>query len=282
MIGRRDEDGYALVAAVASILVFGLVALMAVASARGAISQGQAEVARFRAEAAADAGVAIALRGLLTDDRVFRWSIDGRTRRIGFDNATVAVRVDDERGKVPLASLDEEQARRLFAALGVSGDQLDIVTDSYLDWTDEDDDPRPDGAEAAYYIRAGVHPRNGLPRSLGELAVVRGFDPGLIDRLREVATLNFGAGSFEPGHATPLAIAVMTEEGADSPLAIARARELEGQRTAIELAEEADIVGRPLTIVAEAETADGGKAKRIVLIRITGTEANPYETLASD
>lgn len=270
------EEGYALLAAIATIAVFATIALTVLNGMQTSIVQANAEIERAHADAAADAGVQLALQGLLTENRAFRWSIDGRTRQANVGDARLTIRVEDQRGKIPLASLDEHQTARLFEKLGVTGERLSIVTDSFLDWVDDDDDPRQNGAEIDYYAARGIHPRNGVPLSIDELVLVRGLDRPLVERLKQVATLHFGAGSFEPSHADPIAIAIMTEGGEDSPEAIDRARELEGQSTAIELDSDIDLTGRPLGIVVDAYTPAGGHARRREIVELTGAAARPY------
>lgn len=56
------------------------------------------------------------------------------------------------------------------------------VADSILDWIDEDDTPRPLGAEAGFYsqLPSPYEPRNGPVRSLFELELVAGVDPALL------------------------------------------------------------------------------------------------------
>jgi len=273
---ESGEEGYALLAAIATIAVFATIALTVLSGMQTGVMQANAEIERAHADAAADAGVQLALQGLLTENRAFRWSIDGRARQMNFGDARLAIRVEDQRGKVPLAALDEDQAKLLFEKLGLSGERLGIVIDSFLDWVDDDDDPRPNGAELDYYAARGIHPRNSAPLSIDELALVRGFDPALVERLKQVATLHFGTGSFEPRHADPFAIAVMTEGGEDSPEAIDRQRELDGQRTAIELDGDIDLTGRPLGIVVDAYTPGGGHARRREIVELTGVSARPY------
>lgn len=272
------EEGYALIAAIATIAVFATIALAILGSMQSSIVQANAEIERAHADAAAEAGVQLALQGLLTDNRAFRWSIDGRTRQATFGDARLSIRIEDQRGKIPLAALDEDQTRRLFEALSVSGARLPIVTDSFLDWFDDDDDVRPDGAELEYYAAKGIHPRNGVPLSIDELAVVRGFDTALVEKLRTIATLHFGSGSFEDRHADPIAIGVMTEGGENSPEAIDRAREQAGQRAAIELGEDIDLAGRPIGIVVDAYTPGGGHARHRQIVELTGSATRPYVT----
>lgn len=56
------------------------------------------------------------------------------------------------------------------------------VADSILDWIDPDDDPRPLGAEAAYYasLPSPILPRNAPLRTLAEIALVAGVDLELL------------------------------------------------------------------------------------------------------
>lgn len=272
---RAGERGYALVAAVASIAVFAALSLTVMLQTRTSLVTGGGEFARAQAGAAADAGIALALRGLLDGDIASRWSIDGRPHPQRFGRASLRIRVEDERGKVPLNQLDEAFATRLLETVGLQGERLEIARDSLLDWTDEDQEPRANGAETDYYAPRGLQVRNGSPASIGELARVRGFDPALVEKIREIATLSLGRGSFDSRYATPLAIQVMRgDEGAVEMLG--RQREQGGQRTAIELSRQDDLVGRPLTIVVDAVLPNGGKAHRAALVELTGSPVRPY------
>jgi general secretion pathway protein K len=280
---RRSEQGYAMVAAVAGIAVFAMMAAALVQSSRSEISTVMAEVGQAKASAAADAGMAIALNGLLANDRANRWSIDGRTRTVRFDDATLLIRIEDERGKVPINLLDEALAVRLMEAIGLRfSEKSRIAADSLLDWTDEDEDARPDGGEAEYYRSRGIRPRNGPMKSVEELANVRGFDRAMIERLKPFVTVNFGNAGFDPRFANPRAIGVMLEGGIDSPAAISRQRELDGQRTAIELGEALDLVGRPLMITVEATRPDGARRVQKMVVELTGSEIRPYVVRAFD
>lgn len=277
MTPRSGEQGYAMVAAVAGIAVFAMMALTLIQSNQSEIVSVSAEVGQAKAAAAADAGLAIALNGLLAKDRANRWSIDGRLRRASFEGANLQIKVEDERGKVPINLLDDEFAARLMEAIGLGfGPRSNIAADSLIDWIDDDEEPRPDGAEFQYYMSQGIRPRNGPLQSIEELAQVRGFDRAMIARLKPFVTVNFGVGSFDARFAHPRAIGVMLEGGADSPAAINRQRELDGQRTAIELGEDIDLIGRPLMISVVATRPDGARSARQMIIELTGSELRPY------
>lgn len=274
---RESEDGYAMIAAVAGIAVFAMMALTLIEANRSEIVTVSAEVGQAKASAAADAGLAIAVDALLSKDRASRWSIDGRQRSTSFDGATLKIRVEDERGKVPINLLDDELAARLMEATGLGfGAPARIAADSLIDWIDDDDEPRPDGAEVEYYASRGIRPRNGPLQSTEELAQIRGFDSSMIARMKPFVTVHFGTGSFDARFAHPRAISVMLDGGADSPAAINRQRELDGQRTAIEIGDALDLVGRPLMISVEATRPDGARAERQMVIELTGSDERPY------
>ena len=91
----------------------------------------------------------------------------------------VTVEFADENAKLPLrnAELAEPAFVALFASLGFEPGEVDVLTDSLLDWIDADDTPRPFGAEKDDYLR-GDPPHvaaNRAPRSFAELAAVQGF-----------------------------------------------------------------------------------------------------------
>lgn len=280
---RRRDEGYALVAAVASIVVFAAMALAILSTTRAAIATGAAEVGQARAGAAADAGIAIALSGLLATDPDRRWRLEAPPHVIDFSGARVSIRVEDERGKIPLNLLDEEMATRLLTRFGYDGEALRIARDSLLDWLDGDDQPRPDGAETAFYAPLGYRPRNGAFASVGELRRVRGFDAGVVARMTPYLTVNFGRGNFEPGHADPIAIEIV--QGAEGAAdAIDRARELAGQRVALDTANESreDLTAHPLMISVVAQCPDGARAERHEVIELTGSALRPYVVRSYD
>lgn len=279
--GRRGEAGYVLVAAVASIAVFAAMALAMLSATRAAIITGTAEVDQAKVAAAADAGIAIALSGLLAADPGARWPIDASAKTVDFAGAQVSVRVEDERGKLPLNLMDEPMATRLLTAFGIDGDQLKIMRDSLLDWLDSDEEKRPFGAEDAFYAPLGYRPRNGAFASVGELRRVRGFDEAIVRRMMPLLTVNFGRGNFEPSHAQPIAVEIMMgDEGATE--AIERRRELAGQRVALDTTPAENLVAHPLMISAVARLPDGARAERHQIVELTGAVLRPYVVRSYD
>ena len=285
MTAKRSEEGYALLAAIAAIAIFSTLALAVLGQVQGAILQSKAEIERARADTAAEAGSQLAIQNLTGGNPAFRWPLDSRPHEFEFGGAHVTIRLVEQRGKLPLAALDDSQARKLFELLDVPADRIDVVTDSYLDWVDDDDDPRPNGAEYAYYAARHIHPQNSVPQSFEELELIRGFDPALVAKIRAVATLHFGSGTFDPRHTNPIAIAVLAT-GADNSAEnateeIDAEREAQGQHVALDIGD-SNLAGRTVEVAVEAATPGGGRSRLSQVIELTGNKDRPFAVLEAD
>ena len=276
---RPGERGYARVAAVAGIAVMAIMAMTIATFTQAKIATLEAENSQARLSAAADAGVLIAVNGLLRKTTGNTWPIDGTLRRGSFSGVPLDIVVEDERGKIMLNRIDEENVNWLLESMGLSGDQLAIARDSFLDWVDNDDEPRDFGAEQEWYAASRRKPPNAGMLSVDELAEIRGWTPQMVARIAPIATVDSGEFPFEAGTATPLAIKVMTD-GEDNSLAILeRQREMNGQKVALEFSDPKRLVNRALTIKVVAKGSGGARATRRALVFLTGKPSRPYYTL---
>jgi general secretion pathway protein K len=270
------ERGYAMIAAIIGVAAFGFIAFEIMAQDRGVLAEVRGEEEQAQLTAACNAGLYMAISGLGTSDFTQRWGIDGRPRVVTFGNVTLVVTVEDERGKIPLNGIIEEEVREMFTAAGVSGQQLDVLSDSFEDWADSDSSARPNGAEAPAYASFGYKPRNAGFRTIGELRMIRGMTDDLYARIAPSATVFFGeSGGFSESTSQPLALQVLGETAANSPEVIERAKELAGQAPIPPTLLKASLVGRTLTVRVEAHR---GQAyfKRTAIIEMTGVTAVPY------
>jgi type II secretory pathway component PulK len=265
-----------MVAVIAGIGAMAVIAATLVQGTASRIDTAAAEADAARVSAAADAGVQIALQGLLAEGAGKKWAIDGRVERRSFDGLTLEITVQDERGKVPLGSIDRENIVWLLEGVGLQGERLEVAADSLQDWIDQDDDALPRGGEMDYYLPRGTVPRNDALRSVEELADVRGFTPDLVARLKDVVTTDAGSGAFEARFATPLAIRAMVDGRDDSPQILERKREINGQRVAIALDDPDIWKNRPVTILATARMANGASATRRMVVELTGLQRLRY------
>lgn len=91
-------------------------------------------------------------------------------------DASYEVRVESESGKVDVNLVGEEVLLGMLKKGGLTEEEAEGVRDAILDWRDEDDVPRPRGAERAEYERMTepITPRNGKILGVGELMYVKG------------------------------------------------------------------------------------------------------------
>lgn len=82
-------------------------------------------------------------------------ALDNRPYRIG---NLVMARLQDNRGLVNLNYLSNERLYRLLGILGVAAEKRDALIDALLDYTDEDNLRRLNGAEAPEYRARGLPP----------------------------------------------------------------------------------------------------------------------------
>ena len=107
----------------------------------------------------------------------------GGDRRLP-NGAEYALRVHDVSTRLNLNAADEPELRNFFRQWILDERELAIFVESLLDWRDEDDLARVNGAEQAFYARSSQDERvrNGLLLSVRELLRVRGMTPDLLER----------------------------------------------------------------------------------------------------
>ncbi len=275
MIARR-ERGYAMIAAIVGVAAFGFIAFELVAQNRGVLAEVRGEAEQAKLAAACSAGLYTAIAGLATTDVTQRWGIDGRARIVQFGDTTLAITVEDERGKIPLNGIIEEEVHDLFADAGVSGPLLDTLTDSFEDWEDTDDSARPTGAEAAAYAPMGYRPRNAGFRTIEELRMLKGMTDDIYARVAPAITVFFGeSGGFSESTSQPLALQVLGEVTANSPEVIERVKELNGEATVARSLLKASLLARTLTVRVEARKGQT-YLKRTAIVELTGNTAPGY------
>jgi general secretion pathway protein K len=144
------------------------------------------------------------------------WALPIKNYAIG--DGLLSAQIEDERGKFNLNDLavnpgDELQRKtkifkfkRLFELLQLSPDLVDAV----IDWVDQDEVPEPAGAESLYYqSQKPPYRAANLPlETLGDLRLVKGFTPEIIDRLSRYVTVfpSTGGAPVNLNTADPLVI----------------------------------------------------------------------------
>ena len=108
--------------------------------------------ARFSAEAA----INLAVLALRDPDDETRMLADGRIYETEIDGVHLEVSATDERGKVDINATDELTLANLFTGHGMELKDAELLAAAVMDWRDEDELERVDGAEEDAYLAAGL------------------------------------------------------------------------------------------------------------------------------
>jgi general secretion pathway protein K len=270
------ERGYAMIAAIIGVAAFAFIAFEFMAQDRGVLAEVRGEAEQAQLTADCNAGLYLAIYNLSSNDVTQRWGIDGRSRTVQLGRSTLVITVEDERGKIPLNGIIQEEVHDTFAAAGATGTQLSILTNAFEDWQDSDNSARPNGAEAPAYASLGYKPRNAGFRTVGELRMLRGMTDDIYYRLAPATTVFFGeSGGFSESTAQPLALQVLGEVAANSPEVIERQRELSGQAAMPQTLTKVNLIGRTLTVRVEAHRG-ATYLKRTAIVELAGPRASDY------
>jgi type II secretory pathway component PulK len=186
----RSDRGMAQLIVLWALLLLGTLAMSFSFSMRTEAQAARNGLDAARAYFQARTGIsrAIALLSEPVTDNVLAEPLAGRD-----DDASYEVRIVSEGGKIDVNLVPEELLKAVLRNGGLSPEEAEAAGDSILDWRDEDDMPRGNGAESAEYasLPVPVKPRNGKLASVDELLSVKGVKPDLYQRLlSKVFTVN--------------------------------------------------------------------------------------------
>ena len=144
------------------------------------------------------------------------------------ESGDLRVTIEEENGKLNLNRVAGtrfdaayvESFGRLFRKLELSANDL---LDSLADWIDSDDLPKPGGAEETYYTRLKppCKASNSPLLTLEELALVKGFAPDALPRLRPFVTVydDIANGAFVNINTAPKEVLLALDEKMTDTLA---------------------------------------------------------------
>jgi len=155
--------------------------------------------ARLSAESAINLAV-LALRDPQDETRMLA---DGRVYQQEIDGVLLEVSAIDERGKLDINGMDELTMANMLSGHGLELDAADLLAAAVMDWRDEDELERVNGAEEDAYFAAGlaVGPANRPFMMIEELLQVIGMDYELYRKLEPGITVFSRAGEPDPAFA---------------------------------------------------------------------------------
>lgn len=126
-----------------------------------------------------------------SEDMESAWRVNVSLPEVPFAEGRYRVYIDNESGRVNINTAERGVLQMLVDALDLSDTEKDTIVDAILDWRDEDDLHRMNGAETDYYqsLPEPYACKNGPFDSPSELLLVRGVTPTIYyDRLQEMVT----------------------------------------------------------------------------------------------
>ena len=300
--GRRQR-GLALVLVLWSTALLAVMAAGFAFSVRTEVRMASNLESHAQAHALAEAGVQRVMVALSSSDGG-ALARDGRPQQLTLASGEVTVEIRPETGKLDINAAPPLLIQGLFEALAEDDASLDKrdaarLSDTLLDWLDDDDAPRPDGAESDAYERAGLdfRPRNGAMVALSELRQVAGMTEALYRRLEPVLTVHSRRPQLDANSADRLALLALPGLSAERVDAFVAEREkmirdnprmlqVPGFVVARNLGPAmrylSTVAGSVYTVDAVGSSAGGARARLRVVVRLTETPEMPVAIVAWD
>jgi len=116
-----------------------------------------------------------------SEDTSQRWRMNTDIPPVPFAQGHFKVRINNEGGKIDLNTANESLLKLLLNGFDIEEREKSIIVDSIIDWRDENDLHRMNGAENAYYqsLPEPYKCKNGDFDTIEELLMVRGVTPEL-------------------------------------------------------------------------------------------------------
>ncbi|MEZ5823863.1 MAG: type II secretion system protein GspK [Geminicoccaceae bacterium] len=166
----------------------------------GIVLDTHAEISRLRARIALDSALEVAVEQL----RAGNFDTTGQTELL-FGTVAVDVRASAESGRIDLNAAPEELIGGLAAAAVADRDEAARIADTLLDWRDENDLRRTQGAEKGQYGRGDLDygPADGPFRYVDELRLVLGVPAEAAARMAEMASTHAGLAELDLAAVSP-------------------------------------------------------------------------------
>ena len=152
------------------------------------------------------------------DRSIDPWTPSSNPYSIEIGDGDCEVFISDEGGKINVNKITEETRDnfiKFLTACKLEELTAETITNSILDWLDEDDLHHVNGAEKNYYatLPEPYEPKNGPFESLEELTLVKGITPQIFELLRDHLTI-YGPGKINVNFASKevlLSVPTITE-----------------------------------------------------------------------
>ncbi|MFZ7126507.1 MAG: general secretion pathway protein GspK [Desulfobacterales bacterium] len=120
------------------------------------------------------------------------WRVNAPIPTVEYAGGRIGIWIENSAGKINLNTADTPLLRLMLSGLELDEDRVDTIVDSIMDWRDDDEFHRLNGAESDYYqsLPDPYRSKNAEFDSVEELMLVKGVTPELFHGgLRDRATV---------------------------------------------------------------------------------------------
>ena len=283
---RAHDRGFIIVAVLWIVLALATFAsIYAAYVVRTADAVGSSD-RRIRAQALFTAALELTTYRLTAIDKDKRPPVGRFDFRMG--RATVLVDFGSEAGRIDLNAAPKPLLASLFVTLGARPADADNDADRVLAWRGAAAQNGGQDTEAEAYRAAGLNyaPRHAPFQDVGELWLVLGLPPALVERALPYVTVFSGVPQVNVLAAPPLVLAALpgiTPEQVNGVLAARRSvpdaqavlASLEGARDNVTVE-----MGRSVRVSVAVRLDDGSRADADIVILLTDDGEEPYRILS--
>ena len=286
--GISSQSGIALVLVLWVLLLLTIITGSFALMARMDRLEANALLSGTQARLSAEAAINLAVLALRDPDDLTRMRADGRVYQQELDGVLVEVSAIDERGKLDINATEELTLATLFTGHGMELEDAEMLAAAVLDWRDEDELERVNGAEVDAYIAAGleVGPANRPFMMTEELLQVIGMPFELYRKLEPGITVFSRVGEPNPAFAPVEALMALPDITREEAMNFVEERNSQepGDSLGTELPNGVVVMeqGRGVTysIQARATMPNGVWEQLQATIRLGGTASgSPYRVL---
>lgn len=268
-----DRRGMALLSVLWAISLLSLVAAIVLSSTVASRRDVHKTLQQAKWEALNEAGLNLAVLGLLNSNPNARWRVDGVPRQVTFDGQALRIAITDEYGRIDINAADSSTLRRVFAWAGLPGSAAESLTDRVLDWRDADTMRQPSGAEADDYRAAGIGhvPRDGPFQTTDEIKLVMGMSEAAYERLAPLLTVYSHKAMVNPYTSSPAAREALSS-GAGQAASLAQTGDAIANGV---VAPGISLANWPLRVRVDVMNGDAVAASMEAVIRLTNEPSRP-------
>jgi general secretion pathway protein K len=255
-ICNRARNGFIVVAVLWILAALATLASIYASYVASTVIASRVNDERIQTHALISAAVELAAYQLTASNQDTRPTRGAFNFRAG--NANVAVEFRSEAARIDLNAAPKELLAGLFAALGARAEAAQAYADRIIGWrTNSREEGQASGREAAAYRTAGLTyaPREAPFAHVGELWLVLGLPPQLIERALPYVTVFSGRAEVNVLDAAPLVLAALPGMTPERLNAVVNLRSVSQQN--------GEAVMGMLGPAQTGATIDGSKATRV-------------------